>query len=438
MGTTTETRITSTQAKDAIYKAHSINSSASEIDGVIKDNYTIVKPSILLAAGQTKDTGIILNINKCWRMQVAIDLKVTTKYYTLSGIFGYGGGDQITFGTSANGGGTYVRIGNVTSSLVRSAGIRLLDIDYNGLTKTVTIMHDGVVNKLNEPCTILQSTKSFMLGGAVRQDGTSDLYLSEVNLISFKFYDTLTSKAPSFLEHCKDIFRVPYLLMHKGGWVDRPENTMIAYKNAVNNGRKNLECDVQFTSDGVPVVIHDLTVDRTTNGTGNVKDKTLAQLQSLDAGSKFSLAYAGEKIPTFEEFCKFAMENNCTISPEIKDYRTVADIDIYYNMVVKYGLVSNCIFSSYRESDLIAIRALNSSAKVSYSATDVTTYVPSSLLSGAYLMVYLPALKASPSYVVTCRASGIKVIAWDVSNGDQLVDALNLNLDGILPATIFV
>lgn len=89
---------------------------------------------------------------------------------------------------------------------------------------------------------------------------------------------------------------------HRGLMGYAPENTLAAVYNALTKGHIAVEGDVAWTTDNVPVIFHDTTVDRTTDGTGNVYDKTLAELKALDAGSWFSSVYAGEEIPTFEEW----------------------------------------------------------------------------------------------------------------------------------------
>lgn len=87
------------------------------------------------------------------------------------------------------------------------------------------------------------------------------------------------------------------------GWSSRaPENTLAAIKLAVDNREVDyIEIDVQLTKDGVPILIHDFHVERTTNGVGNVEDFTFEQIRKLDAGAWFASQYAGEKIPTLKE-----------------------------------------------------------------------------------------------------------------------------------------
>ncbi|WHX24614.1 glycerophosphodiester phosphodiesterase family protein [Virgibacillus halodenitrificans] len=88
---------------------------------------------------------------------------------------------------------------------------------------------------------------------------------------------------------------------HRGASGHAPENTMAAFDKAFKMKADYIEIDVQMTEDGELVVIHDTTVNRTTNGVGNIKDLTLEQVEQLDAGSWFSNTFSGERIPTFEE-----------------------------------------------------------------------------------------------------------------------------------------
>ncbi len=88
---------------------------------------------------------------------------------------------------------------------------------------------------------------------------------------------------------------------HRGASVSFPENTLAAFEAGVAAGADSVEFDVQLSADGVAVVIHDDTVDRTTNGTGAVSELTLAELQSLDAGSWKAPSFAGERIPSLDE-----------------------------------------------------------------------------------------------------------------------------------------
>ena len=90
------------------------------------------------------------------------------------------------------------------------------------------------------------------------------------------------------------------IFAHRGSKGTHPENTLASFKGAVRVGSDGIELDVHLTKDGQLVVIHDETVDRTTNGTGEIRTLTLAEIKEFDAGSWFKSDFAGEKIPTLE------------------------------------------------------------------------------------------------------------------------------------------
>ncbi len=93
----------------------------------------------------------------------------------------------------------------------------------------------------------------------------------------------------------------PFLWAHRGASFCAPENTLAAFAAAVAAGADGIELDIHLSRNGIPVVIHDETLQRTTDGYGAVAGRTLQQLQQLDAGSWFSAAFADQVIPSLEE-----------------------------------------------------------------------------------------------------------------------------------------
>ena len=90
-------------------------------------------------------------------------------------------------------------------------------------------------------------------------------------------------------------------LAHRGARMQAPENTLPAFRLAAELGADGIELDAQLSKDGTAVIVHDFTLDKTTNGHGRVSDFTLSELKTLDAGSHFSAEFAGTPIPTLEE-----------------------------------------------------------------------------------------------------------------------------------------
>lgn len=137
---------------------------------------------------------------------------------------------------------------------------------------------------------------------------------------------------------------------HRGDSYNCYENTMEAYKMGVENGADMLEIDVRLTKDKVLVLHHDEAVDRTTDGTGLVCEKTYEELCKLNAGDKNMPL----KIPTLEEFFEFLKDTNVMLNLEIKEYYKEGNIenchyciDESVKMVEKYGYADKMIFNSF-------------------------------------------------------------------------------------------
>jgi glycerophosphoryl diester phosphodiesterase len=110
----------------------------------------------------------------------------------------------------------------------------------------------------------------------------------------------------------------PRIIGHRGGGALAPENTLAGIRKAAAMGHGGVEFDVMLTSDGIPVLIHDETLDRTTNARGNVAATPYATLASVDAGARFSPEYRGERVPTFEQAGRLCVELGLWANIEIK------------------------------------------------------------------------------------------------------------------------
>lgn len=118
--------------------------------------------------------------------------------------------------------------------------------------------------------------------------------------------------------------RPPAVVAHRGASAAAPENTLAALRRAAAMGARWAECDVRTSADGVPVVIHDATLDRTTDGRGPVADRTAAELEKLDAGGRFDPATAGEPLPTLAAMLADAARLGLGLNVEIKAERDTA------------------------------------------------------------------------------------------------------------------
>jgi glycerophosphoryl diester phosphodiesterase len=110
----------------------------------------------------------------------------------------------------------------------------------------------------------------------------------------------------------------PRWVAHRGAGKLAPENTLAAFRLGAEHGYRMFECDVKLSADGVPFLLHDATLERTTNGHGTAGEQPWSALSQLDAGSWHSRAYAGEPIPTLDALARFCMANGHFLNIEIK------------------------------------------------------------------------------------------------------------------------
>ena len=151
----------------------------------------------------------------------------------------------------------------------------------------------------------------------------------------------------------------PVVFAHRGSSAHAPENTMVAFQLALEQGAPAIEFDVKLSADGDVVVIHDQTVDRTTNATGNVARLPLDFLRELDAGSWFGADFRGEKIPTLHEvFAVFG--KTLLMNVELTNYSTPFDalVPKVVDLIRKYGVERNVWFSSFYPHNLMRAASL--------------------------------------------------------------------------------
>ena len=147
----------------------------------------------------------------------------------------------------------------------------------------------------------------------------------------------------------------PLAVAHRGHSIAYPENTLEAYRKAIELGIEMIECDLNITRDGKLVMMHDPTLDRTTNGTGHVSAATWEEIQGLDAGGKFKPEFAGARVPSTEETLLLYKEAGILSCFEVKG----ADADEsnrialgLAELFVKHDMLDRAFMSSYHHEAL--------------------------------------------------------------------------------------
>ncbi len=146
--------------------------------------------------------------------------------------------------------------------------------------------------------------------------------------------------------------KAPTLVCHRGAHKIAPENTIPAAEKAFDLGADFVEIDVRVSADNVPFVIHDRTLDRTTNGTGLVADLAADDIDQLDAGSWFGPDFLGLPVPRLDDMYEVASGRG-RLYVEIK----TADPDMVVDMAARHGILGDCFFWSEDQATLNGLRA---------------------------------------------------------------------------------
>jgi glycerophosphoryl diester phosphodiesterase len=211
---------------------------------------------------------------------------------------------------------------------------------------------------------------------------------------------------------------------------------LAAFKKAVELGADGIEFDVHFSADGVPVVIHDLTVDATTDGSGRVADLTLAQLKQLDAGTRFDPAFTGERIPTLDEVLR-AVGNRLLLNIELKT-TSLGDNGLeraVITLVEQHSLSRRVLFSSFNPFSLRRAKRIAPHIPVGL-LYDQGLALP---LRRAWLAFLAPHEARHPHYKMVdarymawARRRGYRVNTWTVDDPAEMRRLVGLGVNGII------
>lgn len=224
-------------------------------------------------------------------------------------------------------------------------------------------------------------------------------------------------------------------IAHRGFSKAAPENTLAAFSKALENSPDLIELDIRASKDGRLMVIHDPKLDRTTNGTGPVGEKTFAQLRELDAGSWFSQEFAGESIPVLEEALDLVKGRVKTLLVEVKEA----------------GLEDQAV-ALIRERDMAAQTTIISfHHKIGVRMPDLAPEIPfwplvgldhkveeeeavrladeAAAVNGSGFGVNYTAI--TPALVKACHAANIGINAWTIDNEEEIRAIANLGVDTI-------
>ena len=219
---------------------------------------------------------------------------------------------------------------------------------------------------------------------------------------------------------------------HRGHY-SAPENTLSAYKASKQNGYSYVECDVSFTSDGVPVLLHDPTVDRTSNGTGNIRDMTFEEVRALDFGSWKDSKYAGEQIPTLREFLMLCKRLNLHPYIEIKAFYN-GSIQLIIDEVIRAGLARNCTFVGFTLDKSIVEQLPYARIGLSVGAisqTHIDKMVEYKTDTNEVFIFYQSQL-AEQAICESVLAAGLQLESWNALSKEDVIRDVEYGATGII------
>jgi glycerophosphoryl diester phosphodiesterase len=250
---------------------------------------------------------------------------------------------------------------------------------------------------------------------------------------------------PRAAKRALDAFYVdgqPLLLGHRGAMARAPENTLGAFRAALADGADGVELDVTLSGDSVPVVIHDDTVDRTTNVMGKPSDFDADELAAVDAGSWFDPAWRSEGVPRLAEVFTMMPHDmrghavGAVVNVELKGpspayvglERRVVDI-------IRRAGHLRIIVSSFHPAQLLEVRRLAPELPIAL-LVDHKSILPARTAWTAPLLmpdaIHPPAAIVDRAFMMGARAAGLRVHVWSVKSNAEAQRLLDLGVDGLI------
>lgn len=219
------------------------------------------------------------------------------------------------------------------------------------------------------------------------------------------------------------------VIAHRGASTYAPENTFAAFDLAIEMGVTHVELDVEFTSDGHIVVIHDDAVDRTTNGTGLVTDHTLEALQALDAGSSFSKKFAGERIPTLDEILK-RYKGRLHLHTEIKGRSPKLSAGTA-DEIRSHGMEKEVTITSFQAPRIEEMRSYAPELPTGWLVHEVNDETIARAKAMGIDQLCPKADQVTADLVQKIKSEGFVARAWGVANEELMRQVVDAGADGM-------
>lgn len=223
-------------------------------------------------------------------------------------------------------------------------------------------------------------------------------------------------------------------MAHRGWSSKAPENTLAAFQLAIEHpGVQAIEFDVQLTKDRVPVVIHDYTVDRTTNGSGAVAELDYADIARLDAGSWFDPKFADQRVPALEDVLR-AAKNRCYLNIELKTMgKLYPGIErVVVDMVYRFQMEKQVCLTSFDHQTIQNVRQIDARIPTGLIFWGAPLLASERLEAAGSTILSMDHAYLTASLVREMEQKNIAIIAWTVNRLKRLKEVARLSSDIIV------
>ncbi len=227
----------------------------------------------------------------------------------------------------------------------------------------------------------------------------------------------------------------PLVIAHRGASLHAPENTMAAFNLAVEVGAHAIELDAKLSRDGEVVIMHDSTLDRTTDGTGTVRSHTVMELRALDAGSRFGESFTGEKVPILADVCD-SLAGKILINVELTNYATPFDQlpEKVISLIVHRGIEKNVLISSFNPVVLIRSKRIAPDIPIGLLVRGSPRLLINRLMR-SWIMYdcYHPAWEhVSQDLIEQERSAGNRIHVWTLNTAEEMINLAQAGVNGII------
>lgn len=225
-------------------------------------------------------------------------------------------------------------------------------------------------------------------------------------------------------------------IAHRGASALAPENTMAAFRLAAEMGADFIETDLRLTRDAKIIAMHDATVNRTTNGRGQVEKMSLTELRGLDAGAWYlsseGRSFAGERVPTLDEMLQLAKEADVAFCFELKASQKWGLEFALVGALRKADELKRSLVISFDSDSLVTVRRAEQSVMTGFLTEKASlASVEKTVAIGARL--FLPrADGVSPELIAAAHSKDLRVVTWTVNEIEEMGSLIAAGVDGII------